>query len=447
MSAIKYIACFTGILYLLLLSCKEEPVSPTIPEMITIHDTVRIRDTVIVHDTVTKCDIVDKYYSFAAQRLDQYLIYRDRLPSDLYAFSCPESLYSSIKDKYTIYYNVDNARDFRKSQTTLSSGFGIRFNIDSTNRGFPIKNVFAGSPAASAGLKDLDTLVAVKGIDVIGISYDSLKVILKSINIGVSTVLKVKRSAGLFEFTLSKGEYLAPTVFTDSLNTTTVHITITSFLPSTITEGGTAAEFSSAVNRSILAQNIILDLRGNGGGRISHCVDVASHFVPAGDTLVSVMCRNFFQGTNSYITENSAYLAYGNPDLLYKKIIILCDSNSASASEIVIAGLKSSRPDIKLIGTVTFGKGIGQSILLGPDSVQAKVTSQMFLRRDGTSYHGKGIVPDILTSSKDALNKAIEIINGSSLAKKGCVCPRYESPDELLAKPLNDVLIQETEIK
>ncbi|MGE5669997.1 MAG: S41 family peptidase, partial [Fibrobacterota bacterium] len=141
---------------------------------------------------------------------------------------------------------------------------------------------------------------------------------------------------------------------------------------------------------------------------------------------------------NSYFTD-------GTPDLLYKKIYILCDSNSASASEIVIAGLKSSRPDSKLIGTVTYGKGVGQSILLGPDSVQAKVTSMTIMRRDGTSYHETGIAPDILTSSKDAKSKALEIINGSSLAKKGFI-PRYESPDELLAKPLNDVLIEETEL-
>jgi C-terminal peptidase prc len=442
MSMIKYAAYITGLLFLLLASCNDEPVAVNTP--VIIHDTVRIRDT--IHDTVTKCDIVDKYYSFAAQRLDQYLIYRDRLPSDLYAFSCPESLYSSINDKYTIYYNVENARIFRKSQTTSSSGFGIRFNIDSINRGFLIKNVFAGSPAASAGLKDLDTLVAVSGVDVTGITYDSLRVILASISAGVPTVLKVRRTGGLLEFTISKGEYLAPTVFADSLNAATVCIGITSFLSTTNADGGTAAEFTSAVNRSLWAQNVILDLRGNGGGLIAHCVDVASHFVSQGDTLVNVTCRSYSQSANAYVTVKSSYFTTGTPDLLNRKIFILCDSNSASASEIVIAGLKSSRPDIRLIGTVTFGKGIGQSVLPGPDSVQAKVTSLTIARRDGTSYHGTGIIPDILTSSKDAKSKALEIINGSGLAKEGFI-PTYESPDELLVKPLNDVLIQETELR
>ncbi|MGE5670683.1 MAG: S41 family peptidase, partial [Fibrobacterota bacterium] len=307
MILIKRAASITGILFLLLTCCSDEPVSVNRPETVTIHDTIRLHDTVTIHDTIALSETVDKYYTFAAQRLQQYLIYRDRLPSNLYTFSCPESLYSSIKDKYTIYYNLENAQSFRKSQTTSSSGFGIRFNIDSTNRGFLIKNVFAGSPAALAGLKDLDTLVAVKGIDVIGIGYDSLKVILASVRAGVPTILKVRRSGGLFEFTLSKGEYLAPTVYPDSLNATTVCIGITSFLSSTNTVGGTAAEFTSAVNRLAWAQNIILDLRGNGGGLIAHCVDVASHFVPKGDTLVNVTCRSYSQSTNTYMTVKNSY--------------------------------------------------------------------------------------------------------------------------------------------
>ncbi len=74
MSLVRKIICMAGILFLFLANCNDEPTSVIIP------------DPVIIHDTITNSNIADTYYTFAAQRLEQYLIYRDRLPSDLYSF-------------------------------------------------------------------------------------------------------------------------------------------------------------------------------------------------------------------------------------------------------------------------------------------------------------------------------------------------------------------------
>ena len=136
------------------------------------------------------------------------------------------------------------------------------------------------------------------------------------------------------------------------------------------------------------SKNIIIDLRDNGGGALSSAINVVDLFLPK-DKLVTTLV--YKDGTrDSYYTKTDDYYDY-------EKIIILQNSNTASASEIFISAMLHYFPNkVSLIGTESYGKGIAQlkrSVLNGEYILQ--YTCARWLRPNDEwigmtdSYYGK----------------------------------------------------------
>lgn len=131
--------------------------------------------------------------------------------------------------------------------------------------------------------------------------------------------------------------------------------------------------------------NLIIDLRDNRGGDIDAMAAMSGMFLDRGKLIATDKMR-FFDKT---------YKAGSGKKLTFKKIIILQNQNSASASENMIAALRDNLPNVTLIGSRTFGKGIGQFTLPLKGGFAVKETILTWNTPKGINIHGKGIDPDI----------------------------------------------------
>ena len=166
--------------------------------------------------------------------------------------------------------------------------------------------------------------------------------------------------------------------------------------------------------------NIIVDLRDNGGGDINAVDSIMEYFLPVNTPYIQAMYRRYNESTRNAETvswETWKTLHAHFLSLAGKRIAVLVNGGSASASEILTAGLKDGRAGgdtAVLVGETTYGKGMGQIIVsrayLGKRDI--KIT---FLLLKGISgriddYHRKGIAPDVLVNCA-SLERSIDSLD------------------------------------
>lgn len=189
------------------------------------------------------------------------------------------------------------------------------------------------------------------------------------------------------------GQIGGTTVFLSKVTDSTVQIEITGFVA-----GRTYNEFLEILPLVLPYANIIVDLRGNGGGDIIETDSIIEAFLPAGVPYISARERSYNRETRVAQTKEWHFwktVRKARVELAGKKIVVLMNEGSASASEILIAALKDCA-NATLIGNKSYGKGIGQIELVRRDRRALKIT---FLQLRGVSsrigeYHRIGIVPD-----------------------------------------------------
>jgi carboxyl-terminal processing protease len=355
-------------------------------------------------------------YLYAAEFLYGFFIFPDSLPKDTFGFASAQALYKSVNERWTLYFPPDSAKLFLNFLTTNTGGMGIQ--LDSVKNGYEIMNVFANSPAQTAGLMKGDTIDSINGVSVAGVSYDTLSKRAEG-NIGDKKRLSILGAGGSVTITVTLGTFLAPSVFTDSLDSTTAYIYLSIFLSQTDLPGGTTEELDSALAQTRWAQHTILDLRGNPGGDLDQCVNVCGRFVPNKTAIIRI--HENLQDTVRYTISvvDTVLVSSFQGATLSRSFVELVDSNTASAAEILTSCLMSNRPDIKTVGTKTFGKARGQVLSSTPDSALVKVTYALLKPITGAPYDLVGIVPDIsVPPDSDALVVAEALIGQSAGAAK-----------------------------
>jgi carboxyl-terminal processing protease len=133
---------------------------------------------------------------------------------------------------------------------------------------------------------------------------------------------------------------------------------------------------------------LILDLRGNPGGYLEAAVQMASFFLPVGDTVVT----EDYKGKQTNVVHRSlGYNVFAKDPI---KMAILIDQGSASASEILSGALQQHNV-AKLVGTRSFGKGSVQQLMDLGGGAQIKITVARWLTPNGSSISDGGLTPDI----------------------------------------------------
>lgn len=351
-------------------------------------------------------------YQFAATALEALFLYRDSLPEDYYAFNSIEELYYSVTEPYTRYYDPIISIEINKILTTVTAGIGVY--VDSVNSGYVIFDVVPGSPADLAGILINDTIIKVDGTSLIGATSETVQSYLFG-DVGESHSYTINRAGSEIVISVTMSEFLDRSVFTDSLSDEIAVITLSTFSATTYMEGGSAAEFRDALNKTVWADWTIFDLRQNTGGRLDQCISITSEFVDSGLVLLNVRERDYDYVDSVYKTMDTVWLSDTGQQALTRKFYILMDSSSASASEVVIAGLRKHRPDIKTVGGVSYGKGRGQYFVPTPLEGIARITAMKMTPGEGEPYDMIGITPDVLIDDVAfALDTAVMRITGGS---------------------------------
>jgi carboxyl-terminal processing protease len=177
---------------------------------------------------------------------------------------------------------------------------------------------------------------------------------------------------------------------------------------------------------------IVVDLRGNPGGRLDEAVDIAGLFIEEGP-VVQVMSKN-----------NPPRIYYDNdPDIYYSgPLVLLIDRFSASASEILAGALKDYRRALVVGSSNTFGKGTVQSYNELHGKLGAiKITTHIFYQPGGTSNQLTGIAPDVIVPDMSSIWDINEGTNKYPLKWE-----RIESAQYKKYRHVNDVIIKNLKI-
>jgi carboxyl-terminal processing protease len=152
-------------------------------------------------------------------------------------------------------------------------------------------------------------------------------------------------------------------------------------------------------------ESLVLDLRNNPGGLLESSIQVSDLFLPKGDLIVYTEGRDN-KDERKYYSRSEPFFS------LDKKIVILANEGSASASEIVAGALRDNNRAI-IIGTKTFGKGAVQSIIELDNDYALRLTTANYYIPRGECIEGTGILPDIeMEISKEEKKQARELLAG-----------------------------------
>ena len=265
-------------------------------------------------------------------------------------------------DPYTEYYPVDEQETLQKMTTGEYGGIGS-YLMDRDSSTY-ISAPMEGSPAARAGIKAGDRILRVDSVDVSRkLSADVTKLLRGRPNTQVSITLQRPYAAdSILTVTLMRENLQRPSVPYHAVIGNTGYIQLTSFINKSPQEVRAALDEFKADPR---VKNIVLDLRGNGGGLLESAVDILSFFVPKGTEVVRTKGRD--------AASEKVYKTTRSPIFPEIPLAVLIDGGSASAAEILAGAVQDLDRGV-LVGSRSFGKGLVQSTRPLPFQGVLKVT-------------------------------------------------------------------------
>ncbi len=313
-----------------------------------------------------------------------------------------KGLLQGLNDPYSVYYTKDEYDALKEETSGSYCGIGALVSQNADTGVITAINVFKGSPAEKAGMKNGDIIFKVEDKEVTGEDLNNVVAKMKG-----EKDTKVKINV----YRTSEKEYIDLEITRDKVDVPTVehkmldkakgigYIQITQF------EEVTYDQFKEALDdlKKQGMKSIIFDLRNNPGGLYDTVCNMLDDLLPEG-TLVYTKDKD----GNKQEKKSDA-------NFLDMPMVVLQNENSASASEIFAGAIQDFGAG-KIVGTQSFGKGIVQSIIPLSDGSAVKLTVEKYYTPKGVNIHGKGITPDVkVEASKDGkkdnqLQKAIEII-------------------------------------
>ena len=279
-----------------------------------------------------------------------------------------------------------NAKSFSDMQVQVQGQFGgLGIEVTMENGFIKVVSPIDDTPAASAGLKPNDLIVAIDGEPVQGMSLaDAVERMRGPVNSTIKLTIK-RENRDPFEVSLKRAIVKIQSVKSQLIGNDVGYIRITSFNEQT-NSGVQAAMKSLTGKPGVKLTGIVLDLRNNPGGLLDQAIGVSDDFLDKGE-IVSTRGRRA-EDAQRYDAKPGD-ITNGMP------MVVLINGGSASASEIVAGALKDHHRAM-LLGTRSFGKGSVQTIIQLPGHGAIRLTTARYYTPSGRSIQAEGIQPDIV---------------------------------------------------
>ncbi len=294
-----------------------------------------------------------------------------------------QGLVRSYDDPYTIYLPPQEAALFEED---ISGNFGgVGMEVGMKDNVVTIIAPLPNTPAERAGVLAGDMIIKINDVSTEEMGTDeAVRLIRGEQGTEVRLTLLREGDEEFREISIVREKINIPTSKTETKGDVFI-ISLYSF--NALSE----AEMQSALREYVKSgkSKLILDLRGNPGGYLESAVSIASYFLPVGKIVVR---ENFGDDSEEHLYRSTGReLGPRSP----KKMVVLVDGGSASASEILAGALKEHER-ATIIGTQTFGKGSVQELVELGDGSSLKVTIARWLTPNGNSISDGGLTPDIV---------------------------------------------------
>jgi carboxyl-terminal processing protease len=299
--------------------------------------------------------------------------YVDTVPDSLLYRKAVSGLLGELHDPHTVF--LDSKRLSRLDESTSGHYAGVGIQMDVRDSGITVVATLPGTPAEQAGMSSGDRIVEIDGKATRGLTNDEALKTLRG-PAGTPVRVTVERPGMMtpLSFTLTRREIqVNPVQHALMLPNGVGYVDLTVF------SAEAAVDLQRATDslRTAGAQSLVLDLRGNPGGLLDQGIGVADLFLDAGQSIGATRGRT--------PDENRAFADRAAQRWGSMPLVVLTDSGSASASEIV-AGALQDHDRALVIGTATYGKGSAQRVFRLQDGA-VKLTTALWYTPSGRSIN------------------------------------------------------------
>ena len=312
-------------------------------------------------------------------------------------------------DPYSAYMSPEI---FNEMQTETSGEFGgLGIEVGMELGVVKVISPIDDTPASKAGIKAGDYIVKINDVQVQGKSLSEAVDLMRGpVGSEIELTIRRKNKKKALTFKIVREVIQIRSVKADLLKNDIGYIRLTSF------NENSGKQIKSEIQNLEKNENVksyILDLRNNPGGLLSQAIRISDFFLDNGE-IVSTKSRKS--------SENKKWFAKKGDLINGKKLIVLINYGSASASEIVAGALKDHKRAI-LLGESSYGKGSVQSIIPLKNNGAIRLTIAKYYLPSGKSISEVGVSPDIevdessddfkiKTETDNQLNYAIKLLNG-----------------------------------
>ena len=294
---------------------------------------------------------------------------KNRINREDMVYGAISGMVKSLGDPYTVFLDPKEAKKFKDDVSGSFEGIGaeigLRKNIITVIS--PLKD----TPAEKAGLRAGDKILKIGDVITIDMSVEEAVSLIRGPK-GTEVILTITRDGfeKAREIRIIRGTIKIPIVEFE-MKGSVAYVALYHFT------ANSSLELKNALRNALNdgAKGMILDLRNNPGGYLDVSIDIASIFLPIGETVV---IEDFGNG------KRDEYKSYGPGVLKDFPMVVLINEGSASASEILAGALRDVR-GVQLIGQKTFGKGSVQELKDLDLGASLKVTIAKWLTPGGCS--------------------------------------------------------------
>jgi len=319
-------------------------------------------------------------------------------------------------DPYTVYIPENQEDDL----TMMTSGeyAGIGALIQKNEKGQTvIAEPFEGKPAQKNDVRAGDIILSVDGVSTKDLTVSQVSEKLKGYP---NSVIKLKLQRLGVEKPIEK-EFLREKIVMEAVSyyaeiqQGTAYILLSDFTDHAAMEVKNAL---NEMNEKSPLQAVILDLRDNGGGLINEAITILSYFLPKGTTVVTT------KGKLS--SANRTYKTPVEPIFPNVRLVVLTNSNTASASEIIAGAVQDLDRGV-IVGDRTFGKGLVQSVRPVSYGGYLKVTTAKYYIPSGRCIqaidYSHRTSDGTIVRLPDSLTQVFKTANGRKVRDGGGVTP------------------------